>query len=178
MKWLGKIISPKASRESDLHAISRSEKFVLGSLAALTILACVSFNFLTEYFLAPFVGQLSLFVNQNFAASLGGGQFVADFINQNWLILVVMVGIIFLLPTSIFLFAKQPEKNLPYLAGRNSRKNPAAYVDTFGKERDISLKNYYFGSKINEGRWLLWGGVASVVFILASFLGSVAGYLK
>jgi ech hydrogenase subunit A len=154
-KWLGKIISPLPGVKKVPLRVPLFEQASIWFLVLTVIGTTFGFPLIVSWLISPYVSssQISILIQ-----------------NDYW-ILAFMISMLIVLPAGLLLRSGKATWITPYLAGRNG-ENPNRFTDTLGVERKPELKNYYFGSIINESKWLKWGNLSALLLIILMFFGA------
>lgn len=109
-KWLGKLVAIVAGNENIEKSVHKEEWFVLGLLAALVIVTCLTFPLISDYAVIPYLEGAFGSVSGSIVVALQSG---------NIYILLAMLALILLLPLPFF--GKTKRKIVPtYMCGVNS----------------------------------------------------------
>ncbi|MCL1918789.1 MAG: NADH-quinone oxidoreductase subunit L [Peptococcaceae bacterium] len=149
-KWLGKIIMVKAVPEGFVPKVSNLEKVTLGVLAGSTVLVCLTFPLISQYFLEPFI--------------LGtyGEIYVLEPSNVG--ILLMMMGLMIVLPLSLLTYRKVGYRE-QYLAGANVDEKEK-FRGSLGVTQSISVQSFYLDSIFGEKRLFNIGVIFAIALIL------------
>jgi ech hydrogenase subunit A len=152
VKWMGKIllaVNPPTGEEKD---VSREEFFALGTLAALTIVACALFPLISTYYIEPY---LYTFYGHMFSMSSG-----------NITIMFIMLGLILLFPLMSINYDRDTKFVAPYLGGANT-DTPGTFKDSLGNSRPFTMKNYMLEEFFAEKKLYPWGiGISWILLII------------
>lgn len=164
-KWLGKLVAIVSNKDNVEKTVHREEWVVLGALAALVIVTCLTFPLISEYMVMPYLGTV-------FTA---GGSVIAALGSGNMYILLAMLALVLLLP--IPFLGKTNKKIVPtYMCGVNTGNN-LSFTGAMNCETQVSLRNWYMEGWFGEDRINKFGLVITIITILAAIiliLGGVA----
>ncbi|MGO8695625.1 MAG: NADH-quinone oxidoreductase subunit L [Rectinemataceae bacterium] len=161
-KWMGLLIrlpDPAAPRGLLEAKTSGAELLSEGFLAALAILACVSFPLVSHLAVEPFL--LSVY-GTSFALNQG-----------NALITVLMVVMTVVVPWLLLSISKRGTKQLSgaYMSGRPTSTG-LVFKGAAGVEKTVDLRSYYLVKYFDE-KWILRGGILLSILLTITMFGTV-----
>jgi ech hydrogenase subunit A len=133
-KWLGKIVSFPVKEFKLEGKVGADERFVLGLLAILTVLASGLFPLIAAGSVDPYISSVF-----GVSSMLGRGDTI---------IMLTMLALMIVLPLG-FAKAKNAKLVKSYLAGANI-DGSAAFLGAMGVRRDVVMRNYYLTGFFNE----------------------------
>ncbi len=152
VKWMGKLLQITKPDAANLEGgISAGEWTALGSLAVLTIGACLFFPLLSSQLVDPYVQSVCKGVTMD----LGAG---------NIIIMLIMLGLVALFPLSFLHYGRRVRVVDSYLGGANAGCS-TRFTGSAGATHDMALKNYYLESWFGESRLLMPGALACALLI-------------
>jgi ech hydrogenase subunit A len=150
VKWLGKLIEVVRPVEDVEQTVSRSERFVLHALAALTIAICAGYPMLSTHLIEPYVMDI-----YGHVTNLGRG---------NVIIMLIMLGMVALFPLSFRHYGRNVKVLDAYLGGANTQGS-IQFLGSAGTVRDVTMTNYYLADYIDERRVTRVGGAVCLVLM-------------
>jgi ech hydrogenase subunit A len=134
-KWMGHLIAVRGTVPPKRDKTIGIEWVALGGLSVLTILACVFFPLIGQYWVVPMYGWCPLF---------------SDSVEVT---IAIMLGMMLLPPLCFCIRWKNLVYTEPYLAGVNV-ENRSQYKGSLGSPIDWSFKNYYIEKYFSEEKLL------------------------
>ena len=167
-KWLGKLIAVVPDKENIQKNVHKEEWFVLGSHVVLVVLVSLTFPFISDSMVMPYMSQVFTGLSEDIHEALS---------SDNMIILVIMVAMILILP--LMFYGRTKKKIVPlYMAGVNKGDN-RTYVGSMDKDMSITLRNWYMGDIIKEKSMSKYGMIITcvVMAITLSYVLGIAGQL-
>jgi ech hydrogenase subunit A len=153
-KWMGKLVSVPAVVKKIEGKINRDEWTALGILAFLTIAACALFPLAANLAIDPYVQALygkTLMLSQGVVA-----------------LMIIMLGLIILLPLSVFYYRGRTKPVTAYLAGANL-DGSASFMGSLGTAQLVGTRNYYLSTFMSEKKLFMVSVILSLSLIIALF---------
>jgi len=149
-KWLGKLVAIIPRQENIQNQVHKEEWFTLGAHIALIVLVSLTFPFISDTMVMPYMSEVFTGLSENIKTALS---------SDNMIILVVMVAVIFVLP---LLFYGKTRKRVVhiYMAGIN-KGDDLSFNGAMDKEHPILLRNWYMEELISEKRMNKYGIIAT-----------------
>lgn len=151
-KWLGKItaiVPGEQNKEEGIHGV---QWLTLKTLAALTVLSCILFPFISELGVVPYL--------------IGVYHKVGDVISRNNLLIMSLMGILLLILPYGLGNGRDHKKVVTNLAGENRGDN-LTYRGVAGQTVSVTLRNMYLESWFGEQKMKRFGfGLSLFVLIL------------
>jgi len=161
-KWMGKLSATMAGQENIQKNVHGEETFVHTILAALTVIVCLGFPFISSSMVVPYL-----------EAGFGSVETLALSAN-NMIIDCIMVAVLVLL--FAFFFGRTNKKIVPlYMAGYNMGDD-LTFMNSMKGETPISLRNWYMESYFGETKMNVIGVACTAVVIVAA-LGVIVGQM-
>ena len=172
IKWLGKIFS--VSRGSDKHedTVRKSEWTGIYPLCVTAVILCLIYPMISVFAVVPYIqnafsGSLNRLVSavpaENVAGVSSGN--IAAIGTEDYVIMGVMLVCMCILPLVMkYVNSVQERRVMSYMSGFNSGDDRSFY-DSFGKEREQYLSNWYMKEIFGEKKIL-----GFCLMITASFL--------
>ncbi len=163
-KWLGKLVAIVAGNENIEKSVHKEEWFVLGLLAALVIVTCLTFPLISDYAVIPYLEGAFGSVSGSIVVALQSG---------NIYILLAMLALILLLPLPFF--GKTKRKIVPtYMCGVNSGDD-LSFQGAMNCNTQLSLRNWYMEDWFGEARMNKFGLVITILAIACAFVLILGG---
>lgn len=157
-KWLGKMVAVVPHIENVEHHIQREEWFVIGTQVGLVVLSSLSFPFISNIMVLPYLHELFEDMSEHIAATLSG---------DNMMIMVVMVALILILP--LLFYGKSRKKIVPiYMSGVNEGDD-ITFVGSMNNDVKMSLRNWYMEDIFNEKIMNTLGIIVTCVIFTMTF---------
>ena len=159
-KWFAKILGLHEKRGKDLTQMN--EYISMYFHAALLILLCVSFPFLSKHVIEPLMVDM-------YGVS---GAVITD---GNIAIMVIMICAIFVVPCINYLLTKKVKDKpvIVYMGGANVGDNKN-FIDSSGEEKELTVSNWYMTEWFGEKK-IFRPSVAFGTLILVVFLCVIIG---
>ena len=161
-KWLGKVLAVVAKTDNIEANVPKIEGGVLGTLAFLVVLACLTFPVISSSIVLPYLE--AVFGNIDGLALT----------QNNMIIMVLMVALVILL--LVIFFGKTKKRIVPiYLAGVNEGDD-RTYIGSMDKDVQFTLRNWYMDNWFGENKMMAAGYVSTLVvifWIMAIVVGGV-----
>jgi ech hydrogenase subunit A len=152
VKWMGKLLQiTKPGAANVENGISGGEWTALGSLAVMTVGACLFFPLLSSRLVDPYVQSVCKGVTMD----LGAG---------NIIIMLIMLGMVALFPLSFLHYGRKVRVADPYLAGANTAGG-VKFTGSAGAVHEMGMKNYYLEPWFGENRLFMPGALVSALLI-------------
>lgn len=152
-KWLGKIYSWRPTIDRRKYKMPIDLSITLWVETILSMALCLGFTAVSAYVLNPLL--TSVYQMQNVVEVIQ---------NSDHIIMIIMMLMLIIMPfTTKFLSSKRNKKASVYMSGVNEG-NDIHFVDSFGKEKNLYLTNWYMTEIIHEEK------VMSVSVPLMAFL--------
>ncbi|MDR1272901.1 MAG: NADH-quinone oxidoreductase subunit L [Clostridiales Family XIII bacterium] len=159
-KWVGKLTAVMPDRENLEKSVSFEESFVNAFLALLTIITAVSFPWISDGSVIPYLNSAFALIPTGDLSALSKG---------NMIIMVVMVLLLIIL--TLLFYGKGRKKNTHlYMAGAG-KGDDLTYTGSMQKTVHIQNRNYYLNDIFPEDRMVRLGTITS-----AAVLAAVAAY--
>jgi ech hydrogenase subunit A len=159
-KWVGKLTAVVPSEENTEKEVSREEGFVNGFLALLTLVTAVTFPWISEFSVIPYLTSAFAVVPTGDLTALSTG---------NMLVIVIMVLLLIIL--TLLFYGKSRKKRVGlYMAGTGTGDD-LTYTGSMQKTVQMQNRNYYLTDIFPESRMVKYGTIAS-----AAVLSVVAAY--
>lgn len=157
-KWLGKLIAVVPDKENIQNQVHKEEWAVLGGHVGLVVLISLTFPFISDTMVLPYMNQVFEGVSDDIHAALS---------SDNMIILVIMVAVILILP--LMFYGKTKKKVVPiYMAGRNNGDN-LTFDGSLGKTHTASLRNWYMDGMFSEKKMNKYGIIATCAIFAITF---------
>jgi len=161
-KWMGLVIrlsNPAARRGLWEEKTSGAELLSEGFLAALAILACITFPLVSRFAVEPFL------------LAAYGKPFVLD--QGNAVVTVLMVVMTVVVPWLLLTISRRGTKQLSgaYMSGRTTEAG-LVFKGAAGVEKAVDLRSYYLTKYFDE-TWLLRGGILLAILLTIIMFGTV-----
>jgi len=158
-KWAGKIIAlnRRSLPEHPLQKSISNDEWVSELIhAVMTIAVCLAFPLISLFYIQPQVN--SIYGN---SVDMGSG---------NYIIMVIMVGMVILLPMIDFFFqSKLPSVRGPvYMAGRNEYPD-RVFDGSLGIKQQLTLRNMYLEKYFGEKLHMRLGVITATIVIAIMF---------
>jgi ech hydrogenase subunit A len=161
VKWMGKLLQITGSMEKKEKGICGGKWVAMVSLAALTILTCMTFPLISNQFIEPYIG---------------GGFTAADSVlgTSNLIVMGLMLAMVAMFPLSFLNYNRKVKVVDAYLAGANveSTDGQARFQGSAGTIRDMSMHNYYMDQVLGEER-VFKAGFWIAIVVLFALLGTL-----
>jgi ech hydrogenase subunit A len=158
-KWLGKLSGIVANRQNTQDRIHGGEWFSLGCHAAFVIMISLSFPFISDKVLLPYLSGVfgeGLTAEQSLALS-----------SDNMFILVVLVALVIVLP--LMFYGRTRKRIVPlYMAGANEGDN-LTFRGAMDKDVPVSLRNWYMEGIFKEKLMNRIGIITTCIIFAMSF---------
>ena len=159
-KWLGKMTAIVANRENIQNNVHKEEWTVLGGHVGLVALVALTFPFISDKALIPYLRGV-------FSFSGASGDSLTALSSDNLYIMVVMVALILILP--LLFYGRTNKKIVPiYMAGAGEGDN-LTYQGAMQKDVTVTLRNWYMEGIFNEKRMNRIGIVATCITLALTF---------
>ncbi len=163
-KWFAKILGLHQEKGRDIT--QKSEYISMFFHAALLILLCIGFPFLSKYIIEP------LMVDMYGVSSpvLSDG---------NIIIMCIMICAIFIVPAINYALSKKfmDDPVLVYMGGANAGDNKN-FIDYKGENKELEMRNWYLLDWINEAKLMKLFEIAGAVVIVVFICTIVGGAIK
>ena len=162
-KWMGKLIQGTYHNGHHEEEVHTHEWTVLHVIAALTIIVCLMFPFISWFMIEPFIS--------------GYYQLTTNLLPlSNVEIMTMMLFLVLVMPFSLSYF-KGRAKQIPQYMGGLTSDNGLSYTGSLGQKQKITLSNYYLDSYFEEKR-LSYGGVYIAGLLLVILIVLIEGGLR
>ncbi len=160
-KWLGKMVAIMANRENVQGGVHKEEWLVLTSLTALTVAACLTFPWISNFAIVPYL------------ASVFTGVSALALSSNNMYIMTGMLVLIILLP---LLFMGRTKKRIVpvYLSGVNTGDD-LTFKGSMDKNVAVSMRNWYMENYFGEAKMNLIGMCTTVAIMVITFSILIGG---
>ena len=171
-KWMGKLAAVASGRENVEETVHKQEWFVLGSLAALTVVVCLLFPIMSDNLIVPWLDEVVIWdVNMPFEVT---EDLVPMLHSNNQIILFFMLLALILI--FVPFFGKSKRRVVPnYLSGVSVDND--TYVGSMGAEVDVTLRNWYMKDWFGEDRIRVIGEVLTTIMIVIPLICIAGGWL-
>ena len=157
-KWLGKLVAVIPDEKNIENNINKEEWFVLGGHVLMVILVSLTFPFISDTMVMPYMTEVFSGLSDRIEAALS---------SDNMIILVVMVALIFILP--LLFYGKTKKKVVHIYMGGVNKGDDITFNGTMGQEHPISLRNWYMTGMINEKRMNRYGIIITCTVFALTF---------
>ena len=151
-KWLGKVASVPGPATRVLGGLTGNEWAALGTLAVLTVGACVLFPIVSDVAIAPYL-----------ALQYAGAVVVPAGVG----IMALMLGLLVLATMAFIVYPPHGRIATRYLAGANMGPAGNTFKGPLG-EVTVNMRNYYLAAFFPEGKIVLVGSIISVGLMVAA----------
>lgn len=173
IKWLGKIFSVSRGSKTHRETVRLSEWIAIYPLSVIAVILCFLYPLISAFAVTPYIqnafsGSLNRLVSAISAekaseAAVSGS--IAAIGTEDFVIMGVMLVCMCILPLVMkYVNSVQERKVMSYMSGFNSGDDRSFY-DSFGKEREQYLSNWYMKDIFGEKKIL-----GFCLMITASFL--------
>jgi ech hydrogenase subunit A len=161
-KWLGKIVSNAHRSPPTDYKMRNDERASLFSLAALVVVLCLLHPLVSDYFVAPFLGD----------------SFVSPMTPLNTALTIGMLCMLFLLPVALIPVYRFRRVKLTstYLSGENAGDDES-FTGAFGEARRVELRNWYMRGVVREGQITRFSCALAAVALALGFFIVIGGVL-
>ncbi len=163
-KWLLKAIAviPKESREPDCSG--RSEWFSLYTHAALMLILCFAFPFVSKYVISPYVERIFNIANPLLS-------------DGNMIIMIFMVIMVFVVPTLVGIFNSKIsyDKSTVYINGVG--KKDMYFTDSMGEDKRMYLAGWYLDDIFSKKKLWNLSLIISATLIVVYTVLAIGGAL-
>ncbi len=159
-KWLGKIIANPYQPSAKKNKVDALEKYPMIILAFLTVLTCMTFAFISQSTIVPFLTDMF------------GSTAVSPINDEDSNIMLFMLMSLFVLPLFVLQFIKRrvTQNTTVYMAGENVGDNKR-FHGSMGQIQQVQLRNWYLEDLFGEPKLLkksIW--IAIAVLIVGVFM--------
>ncbi|MEK7474391.1 MAG: proton-conducting transporter membrane subunit [Candidatus Coatesbacteria bacterium] len=151
-KWLGKVISVPGAARPAVGPLSANEWAAVGTLAVLTVCACVLFPLVSDYAVAPYLAR-------QYAGAMVAPAGVG--------IMALMLGLLVLAIMAFIFYPPRGQVSARYLAGANMGAAGNTFRGPLGEVTPAS-RNYYLMGFFPEGKIILGGSLASIALMIVA----------
>ncbi len=154
VKWLGKVLIVDREYKTDEASVVKAQWFVLGGLAAMTILICAFFSPAAKFLIEPYIIGI-----YHKVISLGSG---------NMITMSIMLTLVCLFPLTFLRYDSKGIKVVnAYLAGANTGHKSTQFLGSLRDVKDMEMKNYYLEGAFGEKGLMRLGVILGILFVIA-----------
>lgn len=160
-KWLCKLVSANPDCEPCRDVTEKDQYFSMFVHAIAVITLCLTFSLVSEYYVTPFVENVSGHPQEFLSAG-------------NLILMVILVLCIFVVPLVLCLISKDRKVKVvkSYVSGVN-RQNGHAFHSSYGDERHMEISNWYMEDMFGESKLLKPTCIIGTIIVIAAFVAVI-----